>query len=412
MECHVIVAGFIVAERDNIGTDLRYLLSSKLTSFKLREQTLDIRALVLMLVVAVVPSFVISWLAVGLVRRMAVRLGLMDKPGQRKVHAVPIPLGGGLGIWAGVVGTLAFGTLGAILASNSTAISDYLPSSLPQHLDGMKSKIIEIWVIVACASILVLLGLADDRMGIPWWVRLGVEFAVASFCVYFQGLQLTAFVDMPWLTSALSVLWIVGLINSFNMLDNMDGLSSGVATICTSILAVMLLTNPHQSNQPQLFVALMMLILVGAMLGFLFHNWPPAKIFMGDAGSYFIGFWIAVGTLLATYTGYQGGQPHAVIAPLIILAIPLYDMISVIIIRLREGRSPFEGDKRHFSHRLVDLGMSKKQAVLTIYLATAACSVSALLLPRVDLVGAGIIVLGTLLIIGLIRVLESVGRSG
>ena len=93
------------------------------------------------------------------------------------------------------------------------------------------------------------------------------------------------------------------------------------------------------------------------------------------------------------------------------MAIPLYDMISVIIIRLREGRSPFEGDKRHFSHRLVDLGMTKKQAVLTIYLATATCALSALLLPKVDFVGCVIVVLGTCLVLGLVQVLESVGRD-
>lgn len=371
---------------------------------------MEISTLVLLLVAAIVPSMIVSWLAVGWVRRAAERLGLMDKPGHRKVHTVPIPLGGGLGIWAGVVATFAAGTLAVFLLTQSETLASYLPQSITQHLSGMTSKIMEIWVIIGCGTVLVFLGLADDRKGIPWWFRLMVEFGVASFCVYFQGLQLTAFIDLPWLTGALSVIWIVALINSFNMLDNMDGLSSGVAAITTSMLAIMLLTSPNQANQPQLFVAVMMLILVGALLGFLFHNWPPAKIFMGDAGSYFIGFWIAVGTLLATYSGYQGGQPHAVIAPLVILAIPLYDMMSVIVIRLSEGRSPFEGDKRHFSHRLVDLGMTKKQAVLTIYLATAACSVGALLLPRVDLVGAGIILVSTLLILGLIRVLESVGR--
>lgn len=371
---------------------------------------MEISTLVLLLVVAIVPSMIVSWLAVGWVRRAAERLGLMDKPGHRKVHTVPIPLGGGLGIWAGVVATFAAGTLAVFLLTQIETLASYLPQSITQHLSGLTSKIMEIWVIIGCGTVLVFLGLADDRKGIPWWFRLMVEFGVASFCVYFQGLQLTAFIDLPWLTGALSVIWIVALINSFNMLDNMDGLSSGVAAITTSMLAIMLLTSPNQANQPQLFVAVMMLILVGALLGFLFHNWPPAKIFMGDAGSYFIGFWIAVGTLLATYSGYQGGQPHAVIAPLVILAIPLYDMMSVIVIRLSEGRSPFEGDKRHFSHRLVDLGMTKKQAVLTIYLATAACSVGALLLPRVDLVGAGIILVSTLLILGLIRVLESVGR--
>lgn len=369
-------------------------------------------SLLALFLAAMLPSALISWFAVGWVRTAAVRLGLMDAPGERKVHTTPIPLGGGLGIWAGVVSTLALGTITVLIAANSTLVAGLIPAGLAEHLGGMQGKIAEIWVIVACGTVLVFLGLMDDRHGIPWWLRLGVEFGVASFCVYWQGLQLTAFIDLPWLTSGLSVLWIVALINSFNMLDNMDGLSGGVAAISTFMLAIMLLTSPGAGNgQPQIFVGAMLLILVGALLGFLCHNWPPAKIFMGDAGSYFIGFWIAVASLLATYAGYQGETPHAVVAPLIVMAIPLYDMISVIIIRLREGRSPFEGDKRHFSHRLVDLGMTKKQAVLTIYLATATCSLSALLLPRVDFVGAILIVLGTCLVLGLVQVLESVGRD-
>lgn len=365
-----------------------------------------------MLIAVMLPSFLISLVAVGLVRRGAERLGLLDKPGARKVHTNPIPLGGGLGIWAGVIGTLMIGTAAVMLFSTNEFLAGYLPQSLSKNLDGLHDKITEIWVIAGCGTILTILGLLDDRIGIPWWLRLGVEFAVASVCVYWQGLQLTAYIDLPWLTGLLSVIWIVALINSFNMLDNMDGLSGGVAAISTTMLAVMLLmSNKPGSNQPQIFVAAMMLILVGSLLGFLKHNWPPAKIFMGDAGSYFIGFWIAVSTLLATYTGYKGATPHAVVAPLIVMAIPLYDMVSVILIRLKEGRSPFEGDTRHFSHRLVDLGMTKKQAVMTIYLATATCSLSALLLPRVDLIGAILIVLGTCLILGLVRVLESVGRD-
>ena len=130
---------------------------------------------------------------------------------------------------------------------------------------------------------------------------------MAAVCVLWQGWRLTAFIDVPWITWGLSVIWIVGLINSFNMLDNMDGLSAGVAAIGAAMLAAVLLVTPDtQTRQPQLFVAGFLLVIVGSLLGFLWHNRPPARIFMGDAGSYFVGFCIAVTTLLATYTEYQG----------------------------------------------------------------------------------------------------------
>jgi UDP-GlcNAc:undecaprenyl-phosphate GlcNAc-1-phosphate transferase len=233
-----------------------------------------------------------------------------------------------------------------------------------------------------------LVGLADDRWGLSWQLRLGIQGGVAAVCVLWQGWQLTAFIDLSWITWLLSILWIVALINAFNMLDNMDGLSGGVAAIAALALAVV----------------------AGALLGFLGHNRPPARIFMGDAGSYFVGFCIGVTTLLATYTEYQGARPHAVLAPLCVMAVPLYDMISVIWIRLRRGQSPFHADQNHFSHRLVELGLSRGQAVLTIYLTTATCALGALLLNRVDRVGAVLIVLMIVCILGLIAILETTAR--
>ena len=205
---------------------------------------------------------------------------------------------------------------------------------------------------------------------------------------------------MTWL---LSVLWIVALINSFNMLDNMDALSAGIAAIAAGLLAAVLLTTPApDTRQPQLFVGGFLLVLVGALLGFLWHNRPVAKLFMGDAGSYFVGFCIAICTLQATFSSYDSTSQHTVFAPLCVLAVPLYDLVTVLWIRLREGRSPFQADKSHFSHRLVELGLTKGQAVLTIYLTTATCGLGALLLYRVDWVGAAIILLMILCVLSLI----------
>jgi len=255
------------------------------------------------------------------------------------------------------------------------------------------------------------LGLADDRWGLSWKLRLAVQFGVAATCVSLQDWRLTAFLDLPPVTWLLSVLWIVALINSFNMLDNMDALSAGVAAIAGGLLAAVLLTAPApDTGHPQLFVGGFLLVLIGALLGFLWHNRPVAKLFMGDAGSYFVGFCIGICTLQATFASYESTSQHTVFAPLCVLAVPLYDLTTVLWIRVREGRSPFQADKSHFSHRLVELGLTKGQAVLTIYLTTATCGLGALLLYRVDRIGAAIIVLMILCVLSLIAILETTGR--
>jgi len=352
---------------------------------------------------------VISLLVVRWVKLNAVALKLIDLPNERKVHTTPIPRGGGLGIWLGVLSVFLVGSLGVLLLQVlPSSTRSLLPGWVQEAMPGMLSKLGAIWLLLAGGSVIAVLGLLDDRYGLDWRVRISVEFAVAALIVYGMNLHLTAYIDLPWLTPLLSVIWIVMLINSFNMLDNMDALSAGVAAIVCAFLAMMLLTTPeHAQGQPQVFVAIMVLALLGGLLGFLKYNWAPASIFMGDSGSYFVGYWIAVSTLLSTYAGAKGETPHAVAAPLCLLAIPIYDTFSVIYIRLREGRSPFQADKKHFSHRLVELGMTKGQAVSTIYLATVTCSLGALILPRTDWIGAGLVLLIVLAMLGLIVVLES-----
>ncbi len=369
--------------------------------------------IVLWLIVgSVLPSMFITWAAVFVIRRFGPRFGMVDSPGHRKVHSKPMPTCGGLGVWLGIVVPFSIGQalLVAIASGNAAFLVEGLPPAIVQHLPGLENQAIKLWMLLGGGTVLMILGLIDDLRGLDWKLRLGVQSTVALTLVL-SGWQLQAFIDAPWFTIPLSVFWIVALINSFNMLDNMDGLSAGVAAIAATMLAAVMLVAPDPiTNQPQLFVAGFLLVMVGALVGFLWHNRPPARIFMGDAGSYLIGYLIAMATLTASFAGYEKVPPHAILAPLCVLAVPIYDMTTVIAIRLRQGRSPFEGDKSHFSHRLVELGMTKAQAVGTIYLTTATCGLGALLLHQVNVGGAAVIVILNSCVLVLIGILETTGR--
>jgi UDP-GlcNAc:undecaprenyl-phosphate GlcNAc-1-phosphate transferase len=364
------------------------------------------------------PSLLVSWAAAAVICRRAASWGLVDKPSPRKIHAASTPLGGGLAIWLGVVLPFAAGELALWLwhrtaADGSDPLAGWpLADFIQPHLAGLWAQSPDLWLLLGLATLLVLLGLADDRRGLDWRLRLAVQTAVAVAVVFGRGWKLNISGDWPVVAGALSIIWIVGLVNSFNMLDNMDGLSAGVGTIAAALLAaVMLMVPDPQTHQPHLFVAGFLLVLVGALVGFLWHNRPPARIFMGDAGSYFVGFSLAAIAMVTTYVG--GDLPgHAALAPICVLAVPLYDLATVVWIRICEGRSPFEADKKHFSHRLVELGLSKTQAVLTIYLLTATCGLGALLLHQVNQIGAVLIVLLVACVLVLIGILETAARRG
>ena len=370
-----------------------------------------------LIVGAMVPSLLITWAAAHAVRRWGPRWGLVDHPGHRKVHSTPVPTSGGLAIWLGVVGPFAIGqfVLGVLYFTGQLDAAGSLwglPESVAVHLPGLMQQSVRLWTLLAGGTVLTLLGLIDDRRGLDWKIRLGVQMLVAAVLVRF-GWRLHVLGNVHLIADPLSVLWIVGLVNSFNMLDNMDGLSAGVAAIAAGMLAaVMLLLAPDPAtNQPHLFVGGFLLVVVGALVGFLWHNRPPARLFMGDAGSYLIGYLLAMATLTTTFAG-ENVPRHAILAPLCVLAVPLYDTITVVFIRLRNGRSPFVGDKSHFSHRLVELGMTKSQAVATIYLTTTTCGLGALLLYQVNGVGACVIILLVACVLVLVGILETTGRRG
>jgi len=196
------------------------------------------------------------------------------------------------------------------------------------------------------------------------------------------------------------------IINAFNFLDNMDGASAGIAVIISSILFT------AAAFSGQVLVGGLALVFIGTLLGFLVFNFPPAKIFMGDAGSLVVGFFVALLSLRTTYYHEaQSGQWYPVFMPLVAMAVPLYDFISVTLLRISQGKSPFVGDTQHFSHRLKRHGLTDTQTVLTLYLATLCTGLGATFLSQVDLTGAVLVFVQTIFVLSIIAVFESTVKN-
>ena len=347
----------------------------------------------------VVAAFLASAVLCLLVRYLAPKMNFVDRPGGHKGHRQPTPLGGGVAIWLTTVGILAIGIL--IVRGWGAA---GLPEPFARHANGVILRSRSLWLILGLSTAIMFMGLLDDWKTLDWRLRLGIQLFCAVTLAA-GGVRVTLFGPFthPLLGGAVTVLWVVGLTNSFNMLDNMDGLAASVGLIvavlfCGAELAV-----------SSLFAPAVMLVVVGALAGFLVHNHFPARLFMGDAGSNFLGFLLGAMTVAGTFTRDDPGKaysPYGVLAPLLVMAVPLYDMTSVILIRLSEGRSPFLGDRRHFSHRLVARGLTPRQAVWTIDLVTLAGGAGALLLHRLDGPGACVVAAQTLSLLGVVAILE------
>ena len=227
---------------------------------------------------------------------------------------------------------------------------------------------------------------------------------VATVPLIFAEVHIVSFIPWAWVGSLATVVWIVLLINSFNFLDNMDGLSAGIGAIDAAVLAWI------SFRSGEWLMTGLFVVLCGTLLGFLRHNVSPASIFMGDSGSMFLGYMIGVLTVLATY--YKQGVPTRlpVLTPLIVLGVPLFDTCSVLWIRRREGHPLTQGDRNHFSHRLVNLGMTERGAVSFIYLVTLCVALGALPLRDLDLAGALLVTLQTVLWFVIIYWIERLGK--
>jgi len=278
------------------------------------------------------------------VRSLALRVGMVDLPGRRKVHVEPIPLLGGLAMYGGVMLAIVFAFDGAARAQSVG--------------------------IVTGATLVAAVGFLDDRGWLHHQVKLFVGMPVAAGILLASGIHAHVFEVFVaghwgyWLDAALTMFWVVGITASFSIFDHMDGLCAGVAAVASFFFALLANLNG------QIIVTTLAAAVLGAATGFLRWNFKPAKIFMGDGGAMFLGFLMA--TLGLKLRLEQANHWSAWIAPLLILAVPIFDTTLVIASRSRRGLLPFAAPgKDHTAHRLANSGLGQRGAVLTLYLVGA-----------------------------------------
>ena len=313
---------------------------------------------------ALLGSFAIAFLSLPLWARWCVRTGHVDDPGHRKIHDRPIPLAGGLAVFTGLALPVLAGALAIYFGAGNIALTH-----------GLGRRALELSAIVFGALGMTVLGVLDDKHELRPAVKFAGQFLVATL-VSGAGVRVTLFVPSPVFSFAVTVLWLLTLINALNFMDNMNGLCAGLGAIagwCFAVLA---------AASGQYLVALIALIVVGSLLGYLPHNFPNARAFLGDAGSHLVGYLLAVLAILPHF--YTPGRPRplAVLTPLLVLAIPLFDLACVVTIRTLKRKPFYIGDTNHLSHRLVRHGLSKTTAVLVIWLSAAICGALGVWLTR------------------------------
>ncbi len=340
-------------------------------------------------------SFALAWPLTWWLRGVGLRFGQLDSGGSAG-HAKPelrrVPNIGGIAITAAVLGPLLLGSaLMQIVPAETLA---RLAPPVEEHLPGLAER--TPMALMLCAALLAMhvMGLIDDRRALGPRIKLGVQFVLAAIVVLFpfdaangfvQSSRLLTLLDdvpvlsaiAPWPSIILTILWLVVVTNAINFMDNMDGLAGGVSCIAAAIFLAAALLNG------QWFIAAMLALLVGALLGFLCFNFPPASIFMGDGGSLVVGFLLGFLTVRTTYIDPRETSAwYGVFMPMIILAVPLYDFCTVVTIRLRQGRNPMVGDQQHFSHRLVSRGLSVRAMLTVVYGITLATGITGVFLGR------------------------------
>lgn len=292
--------------------------------------------------------------------RLAAKTGAMDAPDARKVHKKPIPRIGGLGIYVAFM------------------VSILLMMGLADFEEETMHGLIGLLV---SGTLIVIVGLIDDYKNLPAKVKLVGQILAACVLVAFD-VRIDFITDpfgdffyLEYLAVPATIFWIVGLTNTVNLIDGLDGLAAGVSTIAAITIFLVAL------QQNFFLVALLTASLAGAAFGFLYYNFNPARIFMGDTGSMFLGFMLAG---ISVIGAVKSAATIALIVPILALGLPILDTTFAIVRRYRGGVPIFKPDKGHLHHRLLDLGFTQRQAVLLMYIISALLGLSAVALTEVS----------------------------
>ena len=329
----------------------------------------------------ILTTFIFTAVFIPVIKKIAEFIGAMDIPNERKIHKAPIPRLGGLGIYGGfLLGYMLFG----------------------QHSVQMNAVLIGSFIIL-------ITGIIDDIKPVPAKYKMLGQIAGAAVIALYGGILLEdisafgLYLNFGILSIPITILFIVSIINCINLIDGLDGLSSGITSIYFLTVGIigLLLNNSNGLDITLTF------IMLGSTLGYLLHNFPPAKIFMGDSGSMFLGYIIAVIALL----GFKNITLTSVIIPMLLLAIPIMDTLFAILRRLINHKPIGEPDKNHFHHQLLKLNLSKRKTVLIIYLIDILFAVASILYAVGNrMLGTniyGIIIYIVLLVLTLVLVLRT-----
>lgn len=325
----------------------------------------------LKIILLAIICFISGLIITPFIIKLSFKMNAVDMPDHRKVHKVPIPTLGGLAIFISFI-------IGLIVIQPQN----------PHHL-----------AIVVGAILMIIVGFFDDLYQFTAKAKFLFQLGIACLVVFWGGLQVS-FINLPfggqlefgWLSIIVTILWIVGITNAINLIDGLDGLSAGISAIVLLTISTMAI---FMGN---VYVLSMSIILFWSILGFLLFNFHPAKIFMGDTGSLFLGYMIAVLSLL----GFKNVTFISFVIPILILAVPIFDTAVAIIRRLVQKRPIASPDSSHLHHKLLQLGMTHRQAVLFMYFLSGLFSFAAILFSMSTVWGAILIVTISLLVIQLL----------